>query len=164
MTAAVTIMQATDWSKFSTEDWFRQFGAWMNGDTETKKLVYKSLPTRKLTQQQREELIAKYMSDEGFREQRLIKGVACQINDNEARAFQRIVLDIRQIDSEPLQEWMEVLWSVYVENKSLREASVYFDTSLLQIRQDIKCGLAFIVGRYPALKADLLKVCYHKKK
>lgn len=164
MTAAVTIMQATDWSKFSTEDWFRQFGAWMNGDTETKKLVYKSLPTRKLTQHQREELIAKYMSDEGFREQRLRKGVVCQITDNEARAFQRIVLDIRQIDSEPLQEWMEVLWSVYVENKSLREASVYFDTSLLQIRQDIKCGLAFIVGRYPALKADLLKVCYHKKK
>lgn len=164
MSAAVTIMQAMDWSKFSTEDWFRQFGAWMNGDTETKKLVYKSLPTRKLTQHQREELIAKYMSDEGFREQRLRKGVVCQITDNEARAFQRIVLDIRQIDSEPLQEWMEVLWSVYVENKSLREASVYFDTSLLQIRQDIKCGLAFIVGRYPALKADLLKVCYHKKK
>ena len=109
MNAAVTIMQATDWSKFSTEDWFRQFGAWMNGDTETKKLVYKSLPTRKLTQHQREELIAKYMSDEGFREQRLRKGVVCQITDNEARAFQRIVLDIRQIDSEPLIELLGML-------------------------------------------------------
>lgn len=164
MNAAVTILQATDWARFSTEDWFRQFGAWMNGDTETKKLVYKSLPTRKLTQKQREELIAKYMNDENFHEPRLRKGTACLISDNEARAFQRIILDIRQIESEPLQEWVDVLWNIYVENKSLRETSLYFDTSLLQIRQDIKCGLAFVGGRYPALKADLLKVCYHKKK
>ncbi|OTG97722.1 hypothetical protein [Acinetobacter sp. ANC 4973] len=74
---------------------------------------------RKLTQQQREELIVRYMSDENFREQCLRKGVACQITDNEARAFQRIVLDIRQIDSEPLQEWMDAVWQICVENKKL---------------------------------------------
>lgn len=49
MNAAVTIIQATDWTRFSTEDWFRQFGAWMNGDTETKRLVYKTIPTKKLS-------------------------------------------------------------------------------------------------------------------
>lgn len=157
MSAAVTIMQAMDWTKFSTEDWFRQFGAWMNGDTETKKLVYKSLPTRKLTQHQREELIAKYMSDEGFREQHLRKGVVCQITDNEARAFQRIVLDIRQIDSEPLQEWMDAVWQICVENKKLREVAEMYETSTIQIRQDMKCALAFITGRYPNLKSDLLQ-------
>ncbi|HHP8097440.1 TPA: hypothetical protein ACSIR2_003901 [Acinetobacter baumannii] len=157
MNAAVTIMQTTDWSKFSTEDWFRQFGAWMNGDTETKKLIYKSLPTRKLTQKQREELIAQYMSDENFHEPVLQKGVSCQISDNEARAFQRIVLDIRQIDSEPLQDWMDALWQICVENKKLREVAAMYETSTIQIRQDMKCALAFISGRYPNLKSDLLQ-------
>lgn len=156
MNAAVTILQATDWARFSTEDWFRQFGAWMNGDTETKKLVYKSLPTRKLTQKQREELIAQYMNDEKFHEPVLRKGVSCQISDNEARAFQRIVLDIRQIESEPLQEWIDTVWQICVENKKLREVAAMYDTSTIQIRQDMKCALAFISGRYPNLKSDLL--------
>ena len=158
MNAAVTILQATDWARFSTEDWFRQFGAWMNGDTETKKLVYKSLPTRKLTQKQREELIAQYMNDEKFHEPVLRKGGSCQISDNEARAFQRIVLDIiRQIESEPLQEWIDTVWQICVENKKLREVAAMYETSTIQIRQDMKCALAFISGRYPNLKSDLLQ-------
>lgn len=157
MNAAVTIMQATDWSKFSTEDWFRQFGAWMNGNAEKKKLIYKSLPTRKLTQQQRDELIALYMNDDNFREPRIRRGTACKITDNEARAFQRIILDIRAIDSEPLQDWMDAIWQVYVENKKLREVAEMYETSTIQIRQDMKCALAFISGRYPNLRADLLR-------
>ncbi|TCB55778.1 hypothetical protein [Acinetobacter terrae] len=156
MNAVATIMQTTDWSKFSTEDWFRQFGAWMNGNTETKKLIYKSMPTRKLTQQQREELIAQYMNDESFREPRQRRGIACQITDNEARAFQRIILDIRTIESDPLQEWMDAVWQVCVENKKLREVAEKYETSTIQIRQDMKCALAFISGRYPNLKSDLL--------
>lgn len=43
------ILQAVDWSKYSTEDWFRQFGAWINGDSERKQKFYKSMPTKKLT-------------------------------------------------------------------------------------------------------------------
>ncbi|WP_228267812.1 hypothetical protein [Acinetobacter sp. TUM15064] len=97
------------------------------------------------------------MSDESFREQRLIKGVACQINDNEARAFQRIILDIRQIDSEPLQEWVDAVWQICVENKKLREVAEMYETSTIQIRQNMKCALAFIAGRYPNLKSDLLQ-------
>ena len=156
MSAAVTIMQTTDWSKFRTEDWFRQFGAWINGDTETKKLIYKSLPTRKLTQKQREELIAQYMNDESFREPRQRRGITCQITDNEARAFQRIVLDIRSIDSEPLQDWMDAVWQICVEDKKLRDVAKMYETSTIQVRQDMKCAFAFISGRYPNLKSDLL--------
>ncbi len=155
MKAAVTIMQATDWSKFSTEDWFRQFGAWMNGDSETKKLVYKTIPTRKLSQKERENLIAQYMNDENFREPKLRRGVVCQISDNEARAFQRIILDIRQIDSDPLQDWIDAVWQVCVENRRLREVAEMYETSTIQIRQDMKCALAFISGRYPNLKSEL---------
>lgn len=157
MNAAVTIMQTTDWTRFSTEDWFRQFGAWMNGNTEVKRLVYKSLPTRKLNQKQREQLIAKYMNDESFREPVVRRGVTCQISDNEARAFQRIILDIRQIESEPLQEWMDVVWTRFVMNESVREIATNRETSIIQIQQDTKCGLAFISGRYPNLISGLLK-------
>ena len=30
MTAAVTIMQVVDWTRFDLEGWLYQFGAWMN--------------------------------------------------------------------------------------------------------------------------------------
>lgn len=157
MNAAVTIIQATDWTRFSTEDWFRQFGAWMNGDTETKRLVYKTIPTKKLTQKEREGLIAQYLLDEKFKEPQLRRGVACLISDNEARAFQRIVLDIRQIESESLQDWVDAVWQIFVENRKLREVAKMYETSTIQIRQDMKCALAFISGRYPNLKSDLLQ-------
>lgn len=157
MNAAVTIMQATTWNKFSIEDWFRQFGAWMNGDTETVRLMLKTIPTKKLTQVQREELIAQYMSDNSIRERVQRKGVVCQITDNEARAVQRMILDIRAMESEILQDWMRVLWDHFVMGSSLREVALLNETSLHQVRQDIKCGLAFICGRYPNLQADLLK-------
>jgi hypothetical protein len=164
MNAAVTIIQATDWTRFSTEDWFRQFGAWMNGDTETKRLVYKTIPTKKLTQKQREVLIAQYLRDDNFKEPQLRRGVACQISDNEARAFQRIILDLRQIESESLQDWMDAVWQVYVENRKLREVAEMYETSTIQIRQDLKCALAFISGRYPMFNTELLKICYNTKK
>jgi hypothetical protein len=156
MNAAVTIIQATDWTRFSTEDWFRQFGAWMNEDTETKRLVYKTIPTKKLTQKQREDLIAQYLRDENFKEPQLRRGVVCNISDNEARAFQRIILDIRQIESESLQDWVDAVWQIFVENRKLREVAEMYETSTIQIRQDMKCALAFISGRYPNLKSDLL--------
>ena len=157
MNAKLTIMQTTDWTKFSAEDWFRQFGAWINGDTERKQKFYKAYPKKKLSKKQYEDMVAKYMNDEGFKEPTFNKGISCKISDNEARAFQRIVLDLRQHESEVLQAWLNVIWYVYVNDKKLREAALRFDTSTIQIRQDMKCGLAFICGRYPNLKADLLK-------
>lgn len=158
MNAAVTIMQTTDFSRFSTEDWFRQFGAWVNGDSERKQKFYKSLPKKRLSKQLREEMLAQYLSDDVYRVHTFSKGVACKINDNEARAFQRIILDLRQHESSVFQEWLDVIWFVYVDNKKLREAAEKFETSTIQIRQDMKCGLAFISGRYPNLKTDLLNI------
>lgn len=152
------ILQAVDWSKYSTEDWFRQFGAWINGDSERKQKFYKSMPTKKLTKKQRVELLARYLSDENFKESTYPKGISCQINDNEARAFQRIILDLRKYNSEVFQEWLDVIWCVYVDNNKLRKAAALFETSTIQIRQDLKCGLAFISGRYPNLKTDLLNI------
>ena len=157
MNAAVTIMQATDWSKYSLEGWLRQFGAWINGNTEVKRKFYKSIPKKKLTEMQRIKMLEYYMKDESFKEPVDRKGVVCQLSDNEARAFQRIILDIRNMESEVLQDWMDVLWEVYVDGVKLRAVATTFETSTIQIRQDLKCGLAFISGRYPNLVADLLQ-------
>lgn len=156
MNAMVTIMQATAWKKYSIEDWLRQFGAWMNGDSETMRLMLKSMPTKKLSQQHREELIALYLKDNSVKERVQRRGTVCEISDNEARAVQRMLLDIQAMNNEILMDWLNVLWEHYVMNKSLREVALTLDSSLLQVRQDIKCGLAFIAGRYPNLVADLL--------
>ena len=94
--------------------------------------------------------------DENFKEPQLRRGVVCNISDNEARAFQRIILDIRQIESESLQDWVDAVWQIFVENRKLREVAEMYETSTIQIRQDMKCALAFISGRYPNLKSDLL--------
>ena len=94
--------------------------------------------------------------DENFKEPQLRRGVVCNISDNEARAFQRIILDIRQIESESLQDWVDAVWQIFVENRKLREVAEIYETSTIQIRQDMKCALAFISGRYPNLKSDLL--------
>ena len=63
MNAAVTIMQAINWKERSFEDWLRQFGVWCDYYPENKRMIVKSTPDRKLTQEQREWLIAEYMID-----------------------------------------------------------------------------------------------------
>lgn len=147
---AATIMQTTDWSRFSVEGWFRQFGAWMSGDSETIVHIVKTIPTKKLTDIEREALLANYMADAKLKDRLRVdrRGVRCQINDNEARAIQRIIIELRSIDNEIVSDWVDALWSHYVMGNSLREIADRKDTSVLQIRQDMKCGVAFILGRY----------------
>ena len=159
MNAALTIMQATNWAKFSFEDWLRQFGAWMNGDSETMVKVVKTMPTKRITQEQREKLLAMYMNDEKLKDRLCIqrRGTCCQIDNNEARAIHKLILDIQAINDEIVQEWVSALWSHYVMGNSLRDIAESNDTSVLQIRQDIKCGLAFIKSRYPRFKIDIFE-------
>lgn len=61
------------------------------------------------------------------------------------------------IRQEIVQEWVSALWSHYVMGNSLRDIAESNDTSVLQIRQDIKCGLAFIKSRYPRFKIDIFE-------
>lgn len=150
MNAAVTIMQATDWSKFSFEEWCRQLGAWINGDNETMVRVVKTMPTKRITQAQRERLLAMYMADEKLKDRLCIqrKGTCCELNDNEARAIQRLIADIQLVEDEILQEWISAIWSHHVMGNSLRDIAKSNDTSVNQIRQDLKCGLAYIKSRF----------------
>ncbi|MDC5536791.1 hypothetical protein ACG9Y6_12005 [Acinetobacter baumannii] len=150
------ILQAVDWSKYSFEEWCRQLGAWLNGDTETMVKIVKTMPTKRITQKQREKLMAMYMSDENLKDRLCIrrKGTCCELNDNEARAIHRLILDLQSIDDEVLQEWIGAIWWHYVMGESIRDIAKSNDTYGSQIQQDIKCGLAFIKSRYPHFRIE----------
>lgn len=156
MNAAVTIMQATNWGKFSFEDWSRQLGAWINGDSEVMVMVVKTMPTKRIAQKQREDLLAMYMRDESLIDRLRVRrtGTCCQLDNNEARAIHKLFLDLQSIDDEIVQEWISAIWSHYVMNNSIRDIAESNDTHIAQIQQDIKCGLAFIKSRYPHFKFD----------
>ncbi|APV35045.1 hypothetical protein [Acinetobacter soli] len=156
MNAAVTIMQTTDWSKFSFEGWCRQLGAWINGDNETMVMVVKTMPTKRITQKQRERLLAMYMADEQLKDRLCVqrKGTCCELNDNEARAIQKLLIDLQSIDDEIVQDWIGSIWWHYVMGESIRDIAKSNDTYGSQIQQDIKCGLAFIKSRYPHFVID----------
>lgn len=156
MNAAVTIMQTTDWSKFSFEGWCRQLGAWINGDNETMVMVVKTMPTKRITQKQRERLLAMYMADEKLKDRLCVKrkGTCCELNDNEARAIQKLLVDLQSIDDEVVQDWIGSIWWHYVMGESIRDIAKSNDTYGSQIQQDIKCGLAFIKSRYPHFVID----------
>ncbi|WGQ06290.1 hypothetical protein [Acinetobacter baumannii] len=145
------ILQAVDWSRFSFEEWCRQLGAWLNGDTETMVKIVKTMPTKRITQKQREKLIAMYMSDENLKDRLCIrrKGTCCELNDNEARAIHRLILDLQSKEDEVVQEWIGAIWWHYVMGESIRDIARSNETYGSQIQQDIKCGLAFIKSRYP---------------
>ncbi|RYL22201.1 hypothetical protein [Acinetobacter piscicola] len=151
MNAALTIMQATDWKKYSFEEWCRQLGAWINGDNETMVRVVKTMPTKRITQQQREKLLAMYMNDAELKDRLCVqrKGTCCELDSNEARAIHKLFLDIQAIDDEIVHEWIGTIWSHYVMGNSIRDIAKHNDTYIAQIQQDIKCGLAFIKSRYP---------------
>ena len=154
MTLAVEkkhIMQAVDWSKYSFEEWCRQLGAWINGDTEKMVRVVKTMPTKRITQKQRETLLAMYMSDDELRDFLRVgkKGTCCALDSNEARAIQKLLIDLQSIHDEVVQEWVGSIWWHYVMGESIRDIAKSNDTYISQIQQDIKCGLAFIKSRYP---------------
>jgi len=159
MSAAVKtkhIMQAVDWSKFSFEDWSRQLGAWINGNNETMTRIVKTMPTKHITQKQREEPMAMYMGDDELVDRLCIKrhGTCCQLDNNEARAIHKLFLDIQSIGDEIVEEWISAIWSHYVMNNSIRDIAASGDTYVAQVQQDIKCGLAFIKSRYPHFTFD----------
>lgn len=164
MNMAVTekhIMQATDWSKYSFEGWCRQLGAWINGDNETIAMVVKTMPIKRITQKQRERLLAIYLSDENIKDRLWLqrKGTCCELNSNEARAIQKLLIDLQSIKDEVVQDWIGSIWWHYVMGESLRDIAKSNDTYIAQIQQDIKCGLAFIKSRYPSFTFEkFLKV------
>ena len=105
MTAAVTIMQAVDWTRFDLEGWLHQFGAWMNSVSgicvkcvnpiavAMDQAVVKQ-KIQKLSDEQREKIIAGHFLS-ATKPKLMRSKTTCLIDDNEARAVQRLILDMQ---------------------------------------------------------------------
>ena len=156
MVKVQNIMQAIDWSKYSLEEWLYQFGAWMNSVSGAcgksinpiavamDQAVVKQ-KIAKLTEQQKKEIIAAHFFD--TEKPKLTQSnITCLIDDNEARAVQRLILDM-QGQSEIMDEWMDAIICRYFYGNSWSQM-VTPERSRYGAEQDVKCGLAALHCRY----------------
>lgn len=164
------ILQSVDWSRFDLESWLQQFGAWLYTNTGSSGRTVnpiavamdnavKAKKSKKLNGDQQLQIIADYLSgDYVLPKPRKTKRV-CEIDDNEARAVQRLVLDL-QGQSEVLDEWMNAIISRYFYSCSWSEMIVWEEQivddkpKMMKVysendaRGDVKCGLAALHSRY----------------
>ena len=158
MNAAVNhIMQSVDWTRFSLEEWLYQFGAWMHSNSGTcgKSInpiavaMDQAVKKRKQQVKGKEQIIADWMaSDEVTTVKR--KGITCEITDNEARAVQRLILDM-QGKSHVLDEWLDAVIDRYFYGSPI-SALVNESRTLMDAKFDLKMGLAAIHARYPFIE------------
>ncbi|MCX0335039.1 hypothetical protein [Acinetobacter radioresistens] len=150
------ILQTMDWSRFDLEGWLYQFGAWMNSQySEPRNEMIKTLKSKKLGKLKREQLIGRYMADLEYMETPRKAKTVCSINDNEARAVQRLILDM-QGQSEVLDEWLDAIIDRYFYGNSWRNMVIKVGRvdnptilrSEMDARSDVKCGLAALHSRY----------------
>ena len=151
------ILQTVDWSRFDLEGWLYQFGAWLYTNTgPTGKSVnpiaiamdnaVKEKKYKKLCPEQRLKIITGYlMEDIGQAKPRKTR-LTCEINDNEARAVQRLILDV-QGQSEILDDWMDAVISRYFYFNSWSKM-ITPERTQNDARSDVKCGLAALHSRY----------------
>lgn len=155
------IMQVIDWSRFDLEGWLYQFGAWMFSASGTcgKSInpiavamdnAVKAQKYKKLTKAEQQQIIVDYLTGDFEPPKAKRSRVACQINDNEARAVQRLILDI-QGQSEILDDWMDAIICRYFYCNSWAEM-VTDQRSQMDARMDVKCGLAALHSRYYGIK------------
>lgn len=161
MNAAVNhIMQTVDWTRFSLEEWLYQFGAWMHSNSGTCGKSINPIAVAmdqavvrrkkfKLGVRKQRQVIADYM----ISEQTTLKGrgkVTCDITDNEARAVQRLILDM-QGKSHVLDEWLDAVIDRYFYGNPIT-ALVNESRTLMDAKFDLKMGLAAIHARYPFIE------------
>ncbi|ENU56885.1 hypothetical protein L291_3213 [Acinetobacter guillouiae MSP4-18] len=155
------ILQAIDWSRFDLEGWLYQFGAWLYTNTgPTGKSVnpiavamdnaVKAKKYKKLNAEQKLKIIAGYMLGDFEQPKPRKTRLTCEINDNEARAVQRLILDL-QGQSEILDDWMDAIICRYFYGNSWPEM-VTAERTQNDARSDVKCGLAALHSRYSFIK------------
>lgn len=164
MSAAVKrqhIMQTIDWSRFDLKGWLQQFGAWLytttgsSGHTVNPIAVamdnaVKAKKHKKLNSEQQLQIIADYLAGDYEPPKPRKTKIICEIDDNEARAVQRLVLDTRG-QSEVLDDWMDVIISRYFYSCSWSKLETS-ERTVMEAKYDIRCGLAVLHYRYPFIK------------
>ena len=166
MVKVQNIMQAVDWGKYSLEEWLYQFGAWMNSVSGAcgksinpiavamDQAVVKQRKFKLGVRKTRQIIADSMLSEEKPKLTR--SNITCLIDDNEARAVQRLILDM-QGQSEIMDEWMDAIicryfygnsWSQMVKwemNPVGDKVKIYSENDA---RADVKCGLAALHCRY----------------
>lgn len=166
MVKVQNIMQVVDWSKYSLEEWLYQFGAWMNSVSGTcgksinpiavamDEAIVKQRKFKLGVRKTRQIIADSMLSEEKPKLSRV--GVVCEIDDNEARAVQRLILDM-QGQSEIMDEWMDAIicryfygnsWSQMVKWEMNPVGDMLKMYSENDARADVKCGLAALHCRY----------------
>ena len=166
MVKVQNIMQAVDWSKHSLEGWLYQFGAWMNSVSGVcgnsvnpiavamDQAVVKQRKFKLGVRKTRQIIADSMLSEEKPKLSR--SGVVCGIDDNEARAVQRLILDM-QGQSEIMDEWMDAIicryfygnsWAQMVKWEMNPVGDMVKMYSENDARADVKCGLAALHCRY----------------
>lgn len=151
------ILQSINWSRFDLEGWLYQFGAWMSSvsgtcgqsinpiaiamDTATKTRKQKKLSTA-----QESQIIVDFLTGDYQPPKPRKTSTLCEIDDNEARAVQRLILDI-QGQSEILDDWMDAIIDRYFYGNSWSEM-VRENRTQADSRMDVRCGLAALHSRY----------------
>lgn len=157
MTTKQHILQSINWSRFDLEGWLYQFGAWMSSvsgtcgqsinpiaiamDTATKTRKQKKLSTA-----QESQIIVDFLTGDYQPPKPRKTSTLCEIDDNEARAVQRLILDI-QGQSEILDDWMDAIIDRYFYGNSWSEM-VRENRTQADSRMDVRCGLAALHSRY----------------
>ncbi|MDC4919797.1 hypothetical protein OHV93_17885 [Acinetobacter baumannii] len=154
------VMHSVDWSRFDLEGWLYQFGAWLDQKSFTgipsgaysnpiasaMVQVEKQRRLKRLGKKKQREIIANYFVSEADPFRKTKSKTQCQIDDNEARAVQRLILDLMG-QSEVMDEWMDAIIDRYFRGQSWPEM-VREDRSQSDARSDVKCGLAVLHCRY----------------
>lgn len=158
------VLQVVDWTRFDLEEWLYQFGAWMNSISGTcgKSInpiavamdsAVKAQKYKKLTKQQQQQIIVDYLAGDFEPPKPRRSKLTCQIDDNEARAVQRLVLDM-QGQSEVLDDWLDAIICRYFYNNSWAEMKNSTRTEM-DAKFDVKCGLAALHVRYRFIRYQL---------
>ncbi len=157
MNVAVTIMQAIDWTKYDLEGWLYQFGAWMRSASGVCGRSVNPIAVamdeavmkrkQKISSDMQKQIIADYMAGDFDVPRPKASKTVCEITDNEARAVQRLVLDM-QGRSDVLDGWLSTVVNRYFYGNSIA-SMVNPRRSLMDTKFDLKCGLAAIHCKYP---------------
>lgn len=100
------------------------------------------------------EKLSHYFCDESIEEVRGKNKILCEITDDEARAVQRLILDvINNTDSEALLEWLDVTICRYFQRHSWSKLQTP-ERTVMEAKYGIRCGLAVFRYRYPFIKCN----------
>ncbi|MCF9035290.1 hypothetical protein [Acinetobacter nectaris] len=153
------IMQAVDWSKYDLQDWLRQCGLWQSlslgrgSGGSGLNPIYQAMKKAKLkiNSKDRAKLISYYLCDDESEELRIRVRETCLISDDEARAVQKLVLDIiNNTNSEVQLEWMDAIIGRYFNMRSWSQMQTA-NRTVMDAKYDVRCGLATLHTKYSFL-------------